>query len=57
MKKTIAKTNETGLVLWVDKINKSLTIFIKKNERGFKSIILEMKKENLQLITKKYKGP
>ena len=57
MKKTMAQTNETGLVIWVDKINKSLTIFIKKNEREFKSIKLEMKKENLQLIPKKYKGP
>ena len=58
MKKTIAKIKETKswYVEKIKKIEKPLDRLIKKKERGFKSIKLEMKKEKLQLTLQKYKG-
>ena len=57
MKETTEKINETKSWFFekINKIDKPLTRLIKK-ERGLKSIKLEMKKENLQWASQKYKG-
>ena len=54
-KKTIEKFNKTKNWFFekVDKIEKSLTRFIKKG-RGLKSITLERKKRRLQRTSQKY---
>ena len=52
MKEAVAKTNKTKAG---SKIDKLLARFIKKKERRLESIRLEVKKENLQQTTQKYK--
>ena len=58
MKETIVKINKTRS--WfskkIHKIDKALARLIKKKKRRIKSTKLEMKKERLQQIMKKYKG-
>ena len=58
MKKIIQKTNETKSQFFekINKFDKPLARLIKKKGRGLISIILEMKKERLQLTPQKYKG-
>ena len=58
MKRSIAKINESKSWFFekINKIDKPLARLIKKNESGFKSIKLEMKKDKLQLTLLKYKG-
>ena len=56
---TIAKMNKTKSWFFekIDKTDKPLARFIRKNKRGkIKSTKLEMKKERLQETTQKYKG-
>ena len=57
MKETIEKINKTKSWFFekINKICKPLARLIKKKERGFKSIKLEMKKK-LQQTLQKYKG-
>ena len=58
MNKTIEKINETKSWFF-EKINKSdkpLARFIKKNGRRLKSIKLKMKKEKLKQTPQKYKA-
>ena len=57
-KETIAKINITKSWVFekINKIEKSLARFIKKNGRKIKSTKLEMKMEKSQQTTQKYKG-
>ena len=57
-KETIAKINKTKGWFFekINKIDKPLARFIKKKGRRIKSTKLEMKMENSQQTTQKYKG-
>ena len=57
MKETIVKVNKTKSCFFekINKIDKPLSILIKKKEKRIKSTKLEMKKEWLQQTMKKYK--
>ena len=58
MKQTIATNQDTESWFFeqINKIDKLLARLIKKKGRGFKSIKLEMTKEQLQQTPQKYKG-
>ena len=58
MKKKIEKINEPKSLFFetINKIDKPVARLTKNKERGPKSIKLEMKKENLQRTSQKYKA-